>query len=129
MHLYTNFESFGFTYSFCVLVNLYNDCCHIVTAKSLARGNISGAAIIQKQSHGRLKLRQTSLATSERPLVQFLSHEIDSLLTRLDVPDAIAGKEDELGVAIDRLDGHVGEGRNGLFGWLKRRIALVLEVT
>ena len=31
----SNFESFRFTHSY-VLVNLHNDCCHVITAKSLA---------------------------------------------------------------------------------------------
>jgi len=49
-YISSNFESFRFTHS-SSLVNLHNNCCNVVTAKSLANGDILGAAFFKKQRH------------------------------------------------------------------------------
>ena len=41
----SNFESFRFTHSD-VLVNLDNDCCHVVTAQALAGGDVACTAVV-----------------------------------------------------------------------------------
>ena len=98
----SNFESFRFTHSV-VLVNLHNDCCHVVAAESLARGDVVRAAIVQELRHCSLHLTQASLLR-EVVLVELKHHEVDCLLAGLDVPDAVTSEEHKLDVAIDGLD-------------------------
>ena len=116
VELPSNFESFRFTHSF-VLVNLYNDCRHVVATKSFAYRDVSRAAVIEQQLHWFFHLRNRAVM-AEVTLVEFLRHKIDSLLALFDIPNAIAGQENELDLTVDRFDANVGESWNSLiFSW------------
>ena len=104
----SNFESFRFTHSF-VLVNLHNDCCHVVTANPLAGGDIARAALVEQLPHAIFHLLHCHFLLKV-VAVQSRHQEVYRLLACLDVPDAVARQNDELCLRVDWLDAHVREG-------------------
>ena len=122
----SNFESFRFTHSFC-LVNLHKDCCHVVTAKSLACSDVAGAAVIKQLGHRRRQITHWFLIV-KIVFVCLLHHEIDCLLARLDVPDSVTRKYHELCAWVDGLDTYVRESWDSLVLGLKLSVTLVLKI-
>ena len=90
------------------MVNLHNDCCHIIAAKSLACSDVCSAAIVQQKGHCTFHFT-LGARSAKIALVQFLSHKVDSLLIGLDVPDAVAGEKDKLRGGVDLFDTHLRE--------------------
>ena len=123
----SNFESFQFTHSV-VLVNLNNDCCHVVAANPLAWGDVTGAAVIEQLRHCAFHLRKSPADGKVTP-VAFLHHKVDGFLTRLNIPNAVTGKQHKLRLSVNWFNWNIGKVCNSLFFTLKLTVVLVFKVT
>ena len=108
------------------MTDLDDNCGDVIAPEALARGQVLRAAVIQQRLHALFQLLHSRLRVV---LIYFIVEESDAFLGLLDVPDAVAGKQEKLGVRGDLKNFDIRLGCHRLVTRFERSVVLVLKVT